>query len=582
EIWKEVLETSKVSINDNFFEIGGHSLKATVLTSKIYKEMAIEVPLSQVFNMPNLKALADYIRNSDKCVYSSIKKAERKDYYPVSSAQRRMFVLNRLEDEGTTYNLPFFRMVKGQLNIKQLEEAFKILIRRHGSLRTSFDVVDNEPVQRIHEHVDFNIIFYEEDEDKLDDIIKIFVKPFDLSKAPLMRVGLVKTGSDSHLFMFDMHHIISDGVSMNILIKELTALYKGKDFPELQLQYNDFSEWQNQLLKTDLIKKQETYWLEVLKGDIPVLNFPTDYQRTPFQTFDGDKVFFEVGESLLESLSNIASKTGATLYMILLAAYNVLLAKYTSQEDIIVGSPTAGRSREDLENIIGMFVNTIVMRSFPSSTKTYLEFLQETKQNALKAFENQDYQFEMLVDKLELNMNHSRNPLFDVFFAYENLDISEIKLGEAEFIPYEYKNRISKFDITLFIGEKKKGLKLEFEYNINLFKRETIERMGVHFINILKQIAQDPLITLSEIDILTHQERSKILFDFNNNQVEHDFSKTIHSLFEEAVKKGPGNIALCIGEEELTYRGLNEKSNQMARSLREKGVRPGSIIGIMA
>ena len=290
-------------------------------------------------------------------------------------------------------------------------------------------MIDGEPVQRVHKELDFKLSYTETKEEDIPSIIEEFIRPFDLSKAPLLRIGLAKVSEHKHIFLFDMHHIISDGISMNILIKEFISLYGGEKLPELKIQYKDFSAWQNELFKTEGIKKQEEYWLNTFSGEIPVLNMPTDYPRPAVQSFEGDSIDFNVDSELTKELNKLAAETGSTLYMVLLAAYNVLLSKYTGQEDIVVGSPIAGRQHADLDNIIGMFVNTLAMRNFPESSKTFKEFLAEVKDNALRAYENQDYQFEELVEKLNIPRDMSRNPLFDTMFVMQNTDNTILAAG---------------------------------------------------------------------------------------------------------------------------------------------------------
>ena len=581
-IWREVLKLEEVGINDNFFELGGHSLRAMSLVSKIHKMMNVEVPLGEVFNHQTIKELGEYIKGMGKNIYSSIVRIEEREYYPVSSAQKRLFIINQIEDENTAYNVPAAMMIEGKLDKGRFEEVFKQLIERHETLRTSFKLVNGEPVQIVHKSVDFEINCIQSEECNIKEIIGEFIRPFDLRKAPLLRLSLISLSDYRHILLYDMHHIISDGTSMGILIWEFVDLYEGKKLPELRIQYKDFSAWQNGLFDTGVIKKQEEYWLNIFSGEIPVLDMPTDYPRPSIQSFEGDSISFKVDKEMAERLIMLASETGTTLYMVLLAAYNILLSKYSGQEDIIVGSPVAGRQHADLENVIGMFVNTLAMRNYPEHHKKFKEFLEELKENSLKAYENQEYQFEELVDNLVIVRDLSRNPLFDTMFALQNMDNRATGITELKFTPYEYENRIAKFDLSLTAVEERDGIGINIEYSTKLFKKETIERMAGHFVNILGQTVENPDIMLSEIDILTEVEKRKILYEFNDTKAEYPRNKTIHKLFEEQVEKMPDNMALVFAGEQLTYGKLNEKSNQLARVLREKGVKPDSIVGITA
>ncbi|MGB7604797.1 MAG: amino acid adenylation domain-containing protein, partial [Lutisporaceae bacterium] len=420
EIWSEVLGIERVGINDNFFELGGHSLKAINIAAKINKELNVSVPLREMFKTPTIKGLANYVEGTKQSMYSKIEAVEEKEHYTLSSAQKRIYTLQQFEEDSISYNMPMVMTIEGELDKTKLEETFNKLIQRHEALRTSFELVDGEPIQVVHKSVSFEIEYTEADKEKAEEIAAGFVKAFDLSKAPLIRVALAKIKDKEHMLMIDMHHIISDGVSMGILIKEFIELYDGKELPRLRIQYKDFAAWQNELFKSGEINKQEEYWLKAFDGEVPVLNMPTDYQRPSIQSFEGDSLSLELSEELTNKLKQIAKETGSTMYMVLLSAYNVLLSKYSGQEDIVVGSPIAGRPHADLENIMGMFVNTLAMRNFPQGNKTFKEFLEEVKANSLLAFENQDYQFEELIDKLNVTRDLSRNPLFDVMFSMQN------------------------------------------------------------------------------------------------------------------------------------------------------------------
>ena len=365
-IWKEVLGAEKIGRNDNFFELGGHSLKATVLVSRIHKEMNVEVPLREAFANPVLKSMAEYIKETTTSIYKSIEPVGKKEYYPLSSAQKRLYILNQMEKENLAYNMPGTLVLEGKLDKERLEKAFGTLIGRHETLRTSFELVEGEPVQKISEMVEFEIEYYELEKEKAAEKIKELIRPFDLSKAPLLRAALIKTKEERHILLFDMHHIISDGMTMNIITKEFAQVYEGRELPELRIQYKDYSEWQNRLFETGIIEKQKESWLKVFEGEIPLLNLPTDYTRPSRQSFEGDHIAFHAGKEIKQKIHKLIQETGTTMYMVLLAAYNTLLMKYAGQEDIVVGTPIAGRPHADLESMVGMFVNTLAMRNQPA------------------------------------------------------------------------------------------------------------------------------------------------------------------------------------------------------------------------
>jgi len=346
-------------------------------------------------------------------------------------------------------------------------------------------MIEGEPMMIIHTDVDFKLAYQEIKEAEMDVAIGGFIKPFELEKSPLIRGGLLKIKEDQYLLLVDMHHIISDGVSVNILIKDFMEFYKGAELPKLQIQYKDFVHWQSELRQQGVFGQQENFWLEKFKGEIPILKLATDFPRPPEQSFEGDTITIEVDESLASDLKKLAYEKGVTLYMVLLAGYNILLNQYTRQKDIIVGTPVAGRRHPDLEKIIGMFVNTLPLRNVMEEHQTIEEFLIEVKKNTLEAFENQDYQFDDLVGKLALKRDFSRNPLFDTIFVLQNMDRSEVLLDGMTFETYDYYNKVAKVDLTIYITEVNNELKIEGEYATKLFRKDRIMTMLNHFIRLL-------------------------------------------------------------------------------------------------
>ena len=577
-IWSEVLGVGKVGINDNFFDLGGHSLKATILMSKIHKELNKEVPLKELFKTPTIKELSRYIEITEENLYSNIEKVEEKEYYEASSAQKRMYILQQFDQDSTAYNMPAVFELEGKIDKNKIEEIFRNLTKRHEALRTYFETLEGELVQKLQENYKFKL---EQRNENIKDTIKKFIRPFELEKAPLFRAELIENEEKVYLLV-DMHHIISDGVSMSIIINEFAQLYNGKKLEDLKLQYKDFAVWQNNFLKSEEMKKQEEYWVNKFSDEIPVLNMPTDYNRPAVQSFEGDSVGFEVNEEITSKLRKLAKKTGTTMYMVLLSVFNILLSKYSGQEDIVIGTPIAGRPHADLQNIMGMFVNTLALRNKPEGEKKYIDFLKEVKENSLKAYENQSYQFEELIEKLDVRRDTSRNPLFDVMFnIVDTITREDVKLEDIILKPYNTGSRISKFDMTLNAMENEDKVYFSIEYCTKLFKKETIERLSNHCIKVLESIVNNGEIKLCEIDLLSETENNQILYEFNNTIVGYPKNKTIHELFEEQVEKTPDNIALVFEEKKLTYRELNEKSNSLAMELREKGVKADSIVGIM-
>ncbi|MDW7618090.1 amino acid adenylation domain-containing protein, partial [Peribacillus simplex] len=392
-IWKDVLGVETIGIHDNFFDLGGHSLKATVVMSEIHKVLQMEVPLKELFANPTISELSRHIEMSEVNLFETIKRCEEKEYYETSSAQKRMYTVQQLEKGSTAYNMPGIFELGGKVDQGRIENAFKQLVQRHEALRTYYETVDGDIVQRIQPNEAFTLTFSQVDGTDVTAIAKAFIRPFELDKAPLFRAELAQSHGGRYL-LIDMHHIISDGVSMSILIREFTKLYQGELLEPLRIQYKDFAQWQNEFLQSGGLKKQEAYWQNQFQGDVPVLHLPYDYERPAVQSFEGDSVKFTLDEDMTEGLRKMAREEEATLHMVLLAAFNVLLSKYSGQEDIVVGVPIAGRPHADLQNIMGMFVNTLAMRNQPGKEKTFKAFLAEVKENSLQAYDNQSYQLE--------------------------------------------------------------------------------------------------------------------------------------------------------------------------------------------
>jgi iturin family lipopeptide synthetase B len=601
-IWQTFFGIEKIRNMEDFFQVGGDSLKAMTVISEIHKELHVSVPLAEFFNRPTIRELAQYISKAEKSTFSSIEPVEKREYYPLSPAQRRLYILYQISPETTAYNSPSVSLLQGHVDKDRIENTFKDLLKRHESFRTSFCILEEEAVQRIHQEVEFQVEYCKTGNGERPDPSDL-IRPFTLSTAPLLRVGLIRVKEQEHILVVDMHHIIADGLSHPILIQDFTYLYACKELSPLRLQYKDFSVWRNRDEQIKALKSQREYWLKEFEGEIPVLHLPTDYTRPTVQSFEGSTGNFEIDRGETRALNQLAKKQGTTLYIVLLAAFNVLLARLSNQEDIIIGTPVAGRRHADLEHIIGMSVNTLTMRNYPNSEKVFTYFLQEVKENTLKAFENQDYPFEELVEQVGVVRDVSRNPLFDVMFALQNMDFPEVEIPGLKLSPYEHKSRISKFDLELSAVEAEGKLLFSYEYCTKLFKQETIEKFVFFYKKIISSILDNPYKKISQIEIISDEEKKKILFNFNDTDAEYPENKTIHELFKEQAERTPHNIAVIgvthqLHEREslggtgglatlpvlmsITYKELNEKSDNLAHLLQTKNVKPDTIVGIMA
>jgi amino acid adenylation domain-containing protein len=443
--------------------------------------------------------------------------------------------------------------------------------------------------------VEFGIPYYKSSEEEAGEITRQFIVPFELDKVPLLRIGLIDIGESRHILMIDMHHIISDRASVAVLIKEVRQLYQGEELPALRNQYKDFSQWQNKGKEKEWIIKQENFWLKEFEDGVPVLDLPTDYARPMLQSFEGDSIDFGIQKEQVDKLNSLAAGSGATMFMVLLAVFNVFFSKLSGQGDIIVGTAIEGRGHEDLRQMIGVFVNTLPLRNYPGGNKTFAVFLDEVRRRTLKAFDNQDYQFEDLVEKVVIKRDASHNPLFDVMFQYEKTRETQERIQGLKLTPLSYGHSLSKFDINLLALESKDHLHFVIDYCTKLFKRETVRRFVTFFMNILAAILNDPSTGISDIDVLPEEEKQQILYDFNDTGAEYPKNKTLYELFAEQAERSPNRIAikgncqwsivngqLSVEEEHLSYKELNEKSRQLAYLLQEKGLRPDTTAAIMA
>lgn len=527
-LWKEVLGRYPQTREDSFLENGGNSLKASLLLSKIYKKFGVEVPIVTFFNNPTIDKLGKYISSDVKRDYHPIDIVEEREYYPAYSAQKRLFVLNMFDNTGITYNVPQVMDVEGSIDRRLVERAFIELIKRHEILRTSFVSVNGELMQKVHENFEFRLDFEEASEDDLEELLNGFVKPFDLTDTTcLLRAKLFRLSELKHVLLIDSHHIVMDGTSAGIFYKEFSRLYEGQELPALKLQYKDFAVWQEKETEKDWFKKQEAFWLETFKGDLSPIDLQTDFTRPEVQCFNGGRLIGRIDSDIASKLETLALETGTTLFMILLAAYNILLKKFTGTDDITVGIPVSGRSHPDLENSIGMFVNTLPMRNYPGDTKTFSDFLREVKENTLGAFENQNYQIELLIDRVNIQRDPGRNPLFDTMFIFQNMEINNIDIERIKFSTRSFKPPVSKFDITLELTQRDNGIVLDLEYSTRLFKQESMEGFLKYYSNILAAVGEAREIKIENIEILSEEQKDNIVADIkemnDNFEIEFDF-----------------------------------------------------------
>ncbi len=502
KIWSDVLKIKKeeISVSSNFFEFGGNSITSIALVNEIYKDFNVEFPVSRVFELETVKNISDYIAdNSNYGKYSPIKRVERKEYYPLSSSQIRLFANYLFNEVKTAYNMPFIFKLPENTGKTRIEEFVRILVRRHESLRTTFHLIDNEMVQKVHKSIEFQVEVLEI-KSNLQETISNFSEQFDLSKAPLFKIGILLYNGQKYL-MFDIHHIISDGISQGIIENEFMKFQNGEELKKVEIQYKDFVNWQKSEWFRKKINQQEKYWLGKFSDDLPVLNLPTDFARND-KKYNGNSMAFITDESLTNLIRQKCKEGDVTLFMMLVSIFKIFLSKLSGQQDIIVGVPVAGRTHPKLKDVVGMFVNYLPLRSYPVADKHFQDYLLEVKAEILKTFDNQDYQYDELVEKVVKKNNPGRNPLFDVVFNFVN--IGEVtNLPESQLMEM---NRLlrntSKVDILITATESTNNIMFDIEYDSRLFNEETIKFVISSYRTLIQQVCSNLNVELHKITLV--------------------------------------------------------------------------------
>jgi amino acid adenylation domain-containing protein len=595
-IWAEVLRLERVGVTESFFELGGHSLLATRVVSRIRDVFAIELPLRAIFEGPTVAELAgrvEALRRAELPVLPPVAPAERTGALPLSFAQERLWFLDRMEPGNPFYNMPSAMRLRGALDVPALERALGEIVRRHEALRTVFAEADGSPVQVIAPFGGFALPV--EDLSGLGEADREAAvrrrageeaaRPFDLSAGPLFRASLLRLGDDDHVLLLSMHHVVSDGWSMGVLFRELSALYAAyreggeSPLPELPVQYADYAVWQREQLAGEALDRQLSYWRERLAGAPELLELPTDHPRPAVQTFRGASVPVELSLELLERLQRLGRNEGATLYMVLLSAFQVLLSKYAGSEDVVVGSPIAGRTRREVEELIGFFVNTLVLRTDFSGDPGFREVLRRAREVTLGAYAHQEVPLERLVAELQPERSLSHSPLFQVMFALQNAEGRGGALPGLEVGGVGAATEIAKFDLSLTLAATPQGLRGGLNYSTGLFESGTIVRMVGHLEQVLEQVAADADVRVSQLELLGDSEREQVLTTWNHTARETS-DPPAHALFAEWARRAPEAVALLDGREAVTYGVLDRRAAVLARHLRDLGVRPETPVGL--
>ncbi|MBF0558173.1 MAG: amino acid adenylation domain-containing protein, partial [Nitrospirae bacterium] len=501
---------------------------------------------------------------------------------PMTSAQERMYVLSSMDGGERGYHLAGAFVVDGALDAQKVEDSFREIIRRHEALRTGFEIRENALVMKIYPDVNFNLDILEGEEKNIDDIIERLIKPFDLANPPLLRVSLVRFSPTRHMLFIDAHHIAADGLSMSIIVSEFGYLYEEKKLVPVTKHYRDYQAHEISHINSDEFKKHESFWLSEFSGELPVLNLPADFPRPVVQDFAGSNLHFVIDEVMTADLKLLAKKTGSSIFMILLSSYYVLLYKLTGQNDLIVGLPVGGRPAKDFDDTVGMFANTLAVRNILSPEMKFSEFVRGMKKKLLSAYDCGDYPFGSLVEKLNLQKDVSRNPLFDTMFIFENADSRVLKIRDLVFTARNVDPGTSMFDLALEAIEAEARLNMRFEYSTGLFSSDTIMRYRSYFEKLLREVLLDYDLPLSGINIVPDSERHKLIVEFNDTVMAYHDKKTIVDLFEEQVALSPERTAVVFGNKSLTFRELNETADALASYLLDfHAVKPGDLVGLM-
>ncbi|MGD6828646.1 non-ribosomal peptide synthetase [Bacillus pumilus] len=592
-IWEDILDVDRVYKEDQFFDLGGHSLKATQTISQINHEFSIKAPLKILFESKHLAHLAqmvDDIKGAPAVQEAKIPKLEKRASYDLSHAQKRIWFLSTLE-KSHHYNILGAWKLTGQLHIQALTKAIGLLTKRHEALRATFKSIGGKPVQLIREDLppsvtvaNFSLFNEKTRTRRLKQLIQQEAnRIYDLERGPLAQWTIVDMGDEEYYLLCAQHHIISDAWSLSLLIQEAEVLYgalladETPQLPALEIEWTDYVHWENDQVTHH--QEDQAYWLDALQGELPVLELPFDRPRPPVQTFNGATEQIVLEETLIRRLQALSKQQGTTLFMTMLSAYYVLLHKLSGQTDIIIGSPIAGRDAKQSENLVGMFVNTLALRQDISTADTFTDVMENVKKMTLKAFEHQHYPFDKLVDDLSLDRDLSRSPIFQVAMGYvtDSLDVN-LKGLTSEHVMVHH--TVSKFDLTLHVFEQGEQLSIHVEYNTDLFDQETIHRYIDYYLHLLDGMTAQPERTFFDYCLMDKVEQAGMIIGKNQTATPYP-KRTLQELFEEQVQCDPQRTALSYLEEHMTYQELDEKATKLAAYLQSKGIGPGSLVPML-
>ncbi|QWR77841.1 amino acid adenylation domain-containing protein [Candidatus Magnetomonas plexicatena] len=590
-IWAEVLQLKRVSVTAPFFETGGQSLKATRIVSRLYRDLNVEVSLKDFFENDTIRKLAAFISTAKKWQMTGIEPVAASELYEVSNAQRRLWILNKLKPDVTAYNMPGAYLLRGKLNTDALKSAFSTLSERHESLRTTFVEINSVPMQKINAEV-HQIVEEIDLSNKIDNetIAREIAKqeaesPFNLSEGPLIRAKLIRLNNETHVFIINMHHIISDALSMAVITQEIGLLYnaflRGEKNPlaPLRIQYKDYAAWQNAQQHSATMEQRKLYWHKKLAGELTPLMLPTDYPRPPVKTFNGDTAAIFIDKELVSELTALS----ASLFMTLLAIFKIMLFRYTAQNDIIVGTAVANRNLEELEHQIGFFINTLAIRDDIYTYDTFSSVLAKVKRTTEEALEHQSYPFDTLVDELSLNRDISRQPIFDAAVSLNDETATDGETIHGINISMFYDDwKTSKVDVLFSFTKSRETVSLEINYNTDIFNKNTIVAMASHFQMLAKEATQKPHVKISALEIMTEKEKHAVLYQYNGKITDFPSETTIPEFFRTVAMKTPHNMAVSCDNRHITFEELNLLSDNVGAYLTNScAVKPSDVVGVM-
>jgi len=597
-IWKWVLNVKRVGLNDNFFELGGHSLKATQVLTEIHRQLSDKVRLTDLFDYPALGDLAAVIEAADHTIAGEIPAIEEQEHYPISYAQRRLWLIEQFDEAKSAYNV-HNSFVFDKLDREAFDKTVYALIEKHEVLRTGFVMIDGEPRQRVRQagEIDFTINYIDlrSSDNKPEEIRAIISRErkaaIALDQDSFLRITLLQLGDEKYRAEINIHHIVFDGWSKEVLLKEFNALYdhfahSGKAPTTTgNIQYRDYAVWQNQQLEQGQWEEHKEYWHRQFATQVPILELPTDTARPAMKQYQGTGITFLLDRKKTDDLYSLCNKQGATLFMGMLALVKLLLHRYTGQEDIVIGSPIAGRGTKELEEQLGFYINTLPLRTQLNGESSFRNLLDSVKQTTVSAYSHQAYPFDLLIDELNLNRDLSRTPLFDVMVVLQNIvgpEIIDTAFAETNEEPVFTYNEASKFDLTFTFRETNNGILSHLTFSTGLYEEGRMRRMVKHLESLLFAVCKNPDAAIDSLDYLAKSEYQVLANQLTDNAVAYPSERTIQSLFEERVKQQPDRVAVVSGDTELTYGELNAKSNQLAHYLRRQhGIRRDMLVGVM-